>query len=118
MLTEQAFEMGGDLPAIQPVADQWPEPIARGQVLDGDDLPAALTVFGGVAGPGQSRPEPVNVFHGMKLIPPIILHQYPELTTREALGKAFVEFTRALRAHPTMVQLPQERIKLRPVQRH
>src|ERR1700677_5169525 len=27
VLTEQAFEMGGDLAAIEPVADQWPEPI-------------------------------------------------------------------------------------------
>ncbi len=28
VLPEQAFEMGGDLTTIQPVADQWPEPVA------------------------------------------------------------------------------------------
>ncbi len=50
MLTEQAFEVGGDLPALLLLGDQWPEAIARGLVLDEDDLPAALTVVGGVAG--------------------------------------------------------------------
>ena len=28
VLPEQAFEMGGDLPAIEPVTDQRPEPVA------------------------------------------------------------------------------------------
>jgi len=45
-LAEQAFAMGGDPPAIQPVADQGPEPVAGGQVLNGADLTdSPVTVF-------------------------------------------------------------------------
>ena len=88
VLTKQTFEVGGDLAAIEPVSDQRPEPVARGEVLNGDDLPA-VTVFGGVNGPGQSRLEPVDVFHGQQEIPPIILHQRPELTPGQAIGELF-----------------------------
>jgi len=87
-LTKQTFEVGGDLAAIEPVSDQRPDPVARGEVLNGDDLPA-VTVFGGINGPGQSRLEPVDVFHGQQEIPPIILHQRPELTPGQAIGELF-----------------------------
>ena len=76
-----------------------------------------LPVFRGITGPGQSGPKPVDVFHGVELIPPLLLHQRPELPAREARREARVEFPRAGRAHPAVVQLAQERIKLRPVER-
>jgi len=53
VLPEQAFELGGDLAAIEPVADQWPEAVTGAQVLHGDDL-VAVAIFGGVTGSGQA----------------------------------------------------------------
>ena len=89
MLPEEAFQMGGDLPALQLAADQRPEAVARGEILDGDDEHAVLAVFGGVARPDEPRMKPVNVFHGLELIPPVILHQRPKLTAREAASELF-----------------------------
>ena len=89
VLPEEAFQMGGDLPPFLLAADQRPEAVARGEILDGDDEHAVLAVFGGVARPDEPRMEPVNVFHGLELIPPIILHQRPELPAREAASELF-----------------------------
>lgn len=110
--------MGGDLKAVELVGDQRSEAIAGGEVLDGDDQGPVGAVFGGVAGPGQAGPKPVEVFHGGELIPPKVLHQRPELAAGETRRETRVAFPGAVRAHPTVVQLAQERIKLRPVQRH
>ena len=84
--------------------------------MERDDLMAVLTVFGAIAGPSQSWPEPVNVFHGEGLIPPVILHQCPKLTTGEGRSEPLIEFTGTLGANTTMLQLAQERIKLQPVE--
>lgn len=117
VLTEEAFQMPCDLATVQPVGDQRPEAIARGQLLHGNDLAAGITVLGGVAGPGQSGPKPLDAFHGQESILPVILHPRTELAARQRGGEVLVEFTGSLRAHPPVVQLPQERIELRPVQR-
>jgi len=117
VLAEQAFEMGGDLPAFLLAADQRPEAVARGEILHGDDEGTVRAVFGGIAGPDEARMEPVNVFHGVELSPPIILHQRRELTAGEAAGEPLEEFAGAPGAHAAMLQLAQERLKPRPVQR-
>src|SRR5271168_4430360 len=117
ILPEQAFQVGGDLMAIEPVSDQWLEPITGAQVLYRNDL-AASTILRSVAGPGQTRLEPMNVFHVVKLIPPIIPYQLAQLPTRQGIRELFIEFARALAAYAAMIQLPEQRIKLCPVQRH
>jgi len=60
----------------------------------------------------------VDVFHGVELIPPKILHQRPELPPRETRRKTRVEFRRAVRAATTVVQPAQERKELLIVERH
>src|SRR5206468_9392140 len=118
VLAEETFEMRGNLAAVELVGEQWREAIARSEVLDGNDQATIRPVFGGITGPGESRPEPVDVFHGEELIPPKVLHQRPELPPRKTPCEARVEFGRTVRAHATVMQLAQERIKLRPVERH
>lgn len=116
VLAEEAFQMGRDLVAPEPVGDQRPEAIAGGEVLEGDDVMAHDPIFGRVAGPGQPGPKPVNAFHGGKLILPIILHQPGERAPGEGGGEPQVKCPGALRADAAVVQLPQEQIKLGPVQ--
>jgi len=118
VLAEEVFEVRGDLATVEPISDQRCEAITRGKVLHRDDQGAGRAVFGGIAGPGEPGPEPVDVFHGVELRPPKVLHQPTELPPRETRRKPRVEFRRAVRAATPVGQLAQERVKLRPVERH
>ena len=118
MSAEEFFQVPGDLLAIEAVGDQGKEAIAAGQVLGGNDLTTARSVFGSVDGPDQPGPEPLNVFHGGELVLPDLPNQRAELATGDGSGEALMDLPGPAGAPTAMLQLLQEAIKLVPVQRH
>ena len=118
MLAKELFQVLGDLTAVEPVGDQGVKAIAAGQVLHGNDLTTAWSVFGGVDGPGQAGPEPLNVFHRGELVLPELANQNPKVAAGDGSGKALVELRGSAGAPAAVFQVPQQRRELVPVQRH
>ncbi len=83
MLLEGRFEEGGDLSAILDRADQGIDAITRGQVVQRDNFPAVI--FGGVSGPGQVGPQPMDAFHGLNFVLSDLPSERLHLTTGDAM---------------------------------
>lgn len=83
MLFEGGFEEGGDLSAILERADQGIDAITRGQIVERDDFPAV--VIGGVSGPGQVGPQPMDAFHGLNFVLSDLPSERLHLPTGDAL---------------------------------
>lgn len=66
VIFESGFEERRDLCSVFDRADERVDAIARGEVMERDDFPAV--VIGGVNGPGQVGPEPMNAFHGLNFL--------------------------------------------------
>ena len=96
MVFEGSFEEGGDLRAIFDRADKGIHAIARSQVMEGDDFPAV--VIGGVSGPGQVGPEPMDAFHGLNFVMSDLPGEGLHLTTRDALGELAMQIGGAVGA--------------------
>ena len=82
MLFEGGFEEGGDLRAIFDRADEGIDAIARSQVVERDNFPAV--VLGGVSGPGQVGPQPMDAFHGVNFVVSDLPRECLDLAARDA----------------------------------
>lgn len=82
MISEGGFEEGGDLRAIFDRADEGIHAIARSQIMERDDFPAV--VVGGVGGPSEVGPEPMDAFHGLNFVMSDLPGEGLHLTARDA----------------------------------
>ena len=89
--------------AIFDRADEGIHAIARSQVMERDDFPAVI--IGGVSGPGQVGPEPVNAFHGLNFVVSDLPGEGLDLTTGDALGELAMQISRAGGARAAVRQL-------------
>lgn len=83
--------------------------------MEGDDFPAV--VIGGVSGPGQVGPEPMDAFHGLNFVMSDLPDEGLHLTTRDALGELAMQIGGAVGAGSAVRQLVKLTEELR-AQRH
>ena len=111
VLFESGFEEGGDLRAVLGGTDDGIDAVARGQVVERDDFPAVIC--GGVGGPGEVGPEPVDAFHGLKLVLSELPGERLDPTAGDALREEAMQIAGAAGARPALGELLEPAEELR-----